>query len=146
MITEVDAGSLPIAARVHAESWRASHRSFCSAEFVALHTPERQAAYLQSELDTGKRLFLLCAPEPVGLVSVCGSLVENLYVLPREQRKGYGTRLLQFAMQHCTGVPTLWVLSNNRAAIQLYEKHGFRATGNQKTLRDDLFELEMRNL
>lgn len=144
MITEVDIASLPIAAQIHTESWRASHKGFCTAEFIALHTPERQAAYLQSERDAGKRLYLLCAPKPVGLVSVSSSLIENLYVLPDEQRKGYGTQLLQFAMRQCDGLPTLWVLSNNQGAIRLYEKHGFRATGNQKTLRNDLFELEMR--
>ncbi len=146
MITEVCPATLPAAAYVHAESWQASHRGFCSAAFVAQHTPERQAAYLQAEMDAGKRLYLLCTPEPVGIVSIQNNLIENLYVLPQEQRKGYGAMLLRFAIERCNGVPTLWVLDNNPAAIRLYQANGFQQTGQRTKLRENLFELEMRKL
>lgn len=143
MVLPVTEENLLQAAAVHAESWRDSHRSFCSPEFVAAHTPQRQAAYLRGELMQGKQLWMLAEAQPVGLVSLWGSLIENLYVLPSEQGKGYGSTLLRFAMAHCAGTPVLWVLSNNLRAQSLYQRHGFRMTGREHPLSGTLAELEM---
>lgn len=80
---------------------------------------------------------------PVGVVSVNGCLIEDLYVLPEKQRQGYGTKLLQWAIEQCAGVPTLWILENNRNAMRFYEKHGFRLTGRINAITDGLSELEL---
>ena len=128
-ITEVDTSNIMQAAVVHAASWQASHRDFCSPAFVARHTPERQQAYLESKIAEGSRFFLLLANEPVGIVSVTVSLIADLYVLPARQNKGYGTALLRYAITQCTGTPTLWILENNTGAQRLYHKLGFRETG-----------------
>lgn len=134
------------AARIHSESWKESHRSFCSAEFVERHTVEAQAAYLRREQDAGKRVFMLIDDSPVGIVSVHGDLIENLYVLPSRQNQGYGTLLLRFAASQCSGVPRLWILNINEGARRLYERNGFRETGQRKQLNEHLYELEMRKL
>lgn len=131
------------AARIHSESWKESHRSFCSAEFVEKHTVEAQAAYLRREQDAGKRVFMLVDESPVGIVSVQGNLIENLYVLPSRQNQGYGTLLLRFAARQCSGVPYLWILNNNEGARRLYERNGFKETGRRKQLNEHLYELEM---
>ncbi len=55
-IEEINGNTLPIAAEIHAASWRESQRAICSPEFVAAHTKERQLSYLQDELGQGKRL------------------------------------------------------------------------------------------
>ena len=88
----------------------------------------------------------MCADgeKPVGIVSVEGDVIGDLYVLPDEQEKGYGTRLLRFAMGQCAGTPTLWVLDSNRRAMALYQRVGFRATGERHVLTDTLSEVEMR--
>lgn len=143
MIVSVTPQNLMQAARVHAESWRESHREFCSPDFVAAHTPQRQADYLARERQQGKELWMLVLEEPVGLVSVWDSLIENLYVLPARQRQGYGSSLLDFAIAHCAGTPTLWILSNNHRARCFYEKHGFQFTGRTHSLSGGLSELEM---
>ena len=143
MIVAVTPQNLMQAARVHAESWRESHRGFCSPDFVAAHTPQRQADYLARERQQGKELWMLVQEEPVGLVSVWDSLIENLYVLPARQRQGYGTILLNFAISRCVGTPTLWILSNNHRARCFYEKHGFQFTGRTHPLSGGLSELEM---
>ncbi len=52
-------GDIADAGRVHTESWRESHRAFCSPTFVALHTARRQAMYLSDKLARGARLYLL---------------------------------------------------------------------------------------
>lgn len=80
---------------------------------------------------------------PVGTVSVYGSLIENLYILPTEQRKGYGAILLQYVLKQCHDIPTLWILSNNNSANAFYKKYGFVESGKKKQLRNNLFELEL---
>ena len=42
MIVTVDQSSLEEAAAIHSVSWQESHRSFCSPEFIALHTTQHQ--------------------------------------------------------------------------------------------------------
>lgn len=142
MIVPVTEDNLVLAAQVHAVSWRESH-GFCSPEFVALHTTQRQMAYLRDEIQRGKRLFLLEDDGVVGIVSVCGHLIENLYVLPERHRMGYGTRLLWYAEDQCDAAPELWVLSNNMRAQSFYEKNGYHFTGREKVLSGGLKELEM---
>ena len=73
---------------------------------------------------------MLIDGKPVGIVSIHNSLIANLYVLPGEQNKGYGTQLLTFAIGKCTESPSLWVLSTNERAKKLYECNGFHPTGN----------------
>lgn len=143
LIVDVGEHELDAAARIHSASWQESHRAFCTPEFVAQHTPQRQKAYLRGELEK-KRLFMLVDEAPVGIVSVCGSLIENLYVLPDRQGLGYGTTLLEYAMAHCSGTATLWILDNNEGAQRLYERHGFRLTGKRNWITPTLSELEMQ--
>ncbi len=144
MIEPVTADSLTEAAKIHSASWKESHKGFCTPEFVALHTPERQKSYLEAEIAKGNRVYLLTDHKPVGIVSVCGSLIGNLYVLPEEQNKGYGTKLLAFAVCHCEGTPFLWVLNTNHGARRLYESSGFRFTGKTIVHSDSLYEMEFR--
>ncbi|MGI6192431.1 MAG: hypothetical protein ACOYI3_02540 [Christensenellales bacterium] len=75
-------------------------RGFCPCPFLAgvfagkllsPPAPARQAEYLQAELARGKKGFILYDGPTVGVVTMWGGLIENLYVvLPSEQRKGYG--------------------------------------------------------
>lgn len=144
MIVAVTDETIAAAGYIHSVSWKASHKSFCSAEFVEQHTPEAQTAYLRRELAAGKQLFLLVdAQQPVGIVSVDDDLIENLYVLPDQQRKGYGSQLLSFAISQCKGAARLWLLSNNEEAYCFYVKNGFLETGNRKKLKSWLSEIEL---
>ena len=141
-INPVDQTNLMAAAEVHGAAWRESHREICSPEFVAAHTAQRQAEYLKKELKQGKRLFLLTDGDPVGVVSVWGDLIENLYVHPEQQGRGYGTALLTFAEGRCK-TPRLWVLNTNEQARRFYEKRGYKLTGRETILSGTLKELEM---
>lgn len=132
------------AAIIHSESWIASHKDICSVEFIAIHTPERQKSYLASEIAKGAQFYMLIDEKPVGIVSVHDSVIENLYVLPSEQNKGYGTQLLAFAVGKCTESPSLWILSTNDGAKRLYERNGFKPTGNIIQHTGGIYELEMR--
>ena len=141
-IIQVDGHTLREAAAIHAESWQASHRAFCSAEFVARHTPSRQEAYLKGKLDACAKLFMLVAGKPVGIVSVTGSLIEDLYVLPSSQNQGFGAVLLRHAVSECAGVPTLWTLENNDSAARFYGRNGFAPTGRRNVVAGRLGEIE----
>jgi len=142
MIESVNEGNVARAAAVHSAAWQASHKDFCSADFVARHTPERQETYLREKMQRGARIFLLSEDRPLGLVSVTGSLIEDLYVLPEVQNRGYGTQLLRFAVRQCEGTPTLWILENNQNAARLYRRLGFRETGRVLRSSGALSEIE----
>lgn len=143
LIIEVDESMLLPAAKIHSEAWIKSHEAFCSERFVRKHTVDAQKKYLRNEIDNGKHLYMLVKDTPKGIVSVKGNLIENLYVLPAEQYKGYGTELLLFAITKCSGSACLWILDNNKKAFSLYTKYGFRVTGNKHQLTDTLSEIEM---
>ena len=142
MIVTVDPSNLSEAAAIHSVSWQESHRSFCSPEFIALHTPQHQETYLRKKIDNGSKLFIMIADKPIGVVSVTGNLIEDLYILPDYQHQGFGTRLLHFAIEQCDGVPTLWILENNKGAEKLYRREGFRETGRKNAITDGLDEIE----
>ena len=148
MIEIVDERNIAEAARVHSISWQESHRAFCTADFIALHTAERQQTYIADKIKNGSRFFLLsdqhggAEKKSIAVVSVAGSLIEDLYVLPAEQNKGFGSALLRYAVSQCTEKPTLWILENNTAAARLYRRFGFVQTGRRKAITDRLDEIE----
>ncbi len=142
MILPVTSENISDAAYIHSEAWKQSHRSFCSAKFVASHTPERQRTYLEGEIAAGKAVYMLVEGKAVGIVSVFKGVIENLYVLPSEQNKGYGSRLLDHAVKNCGG-ERLWVLNINEGARRLYVQRGFRESGEIKLLSEKLWEIEM---
>ncbi len=143
MIVSVDRENVREAAAIHSASWQESHRAFCSADFVSAHTPERQEAYLRGKMENGSRVFLLIDRIPAGIVSLNGSTIEDLYVLPEYQNRGYGSALLRFAVAECPGTPTLWILENNHRAEGLYLRAGFRRTGKRKAVTGGLDEIEL---
>lgn len=142
MIVSVTEENLPAAGAVHAAAWRESHRAICSPEFVAAHTAERQTEYLRQELAKGKQLWLLLDPEPVGVVSLWDDLIENLYVLPEKQGRGYGRQLLHHVVAQCPHA-RLTVLNANKFAYEWYLKNHFIPSGIKIPLSDTLWEIEM---
>ena len=143
MIIPVDETNLLQAAAVHSMAWKESHRAFCSPEFIERHTTDRQRAYLHRKMCGGTKVYMLVDEEPLGIVSVTGGLIEDLYVLPDAQNRGYGTQLLQYAMEMCTDAPRLWILENNTGAKRLYHRMGFRETGKRNRITDGLDEIEL---
>lgn len=131
------------AASIHSESWIESHRNICFPEFLALHTPEHQKLYLESEIAKGAHFYMLVKEKPVGIVSIHGGLIANLYVLPSEQNKGYGTQLLTFAIKKCTEKPSLWILNTNDGAKRFYKRNGFEPTGMIIQHTDGIYELQL---
>ncbi len=142
MIISVNKTNLIQAATIHSISWKESHRAFCSPDFIESHTPDRQWDYLGNKMNSGTKVYMLVEEKPIGIVSVTNSLIEDLYVLPDMQNMGYGTKLLQYAIDQCTGTPTLWILENNVNAERLYQRMGFVRTGRRNSITSGLVEIE----
>lgn len=142
MIVSVDKTNLHQAAAIHSISWKEAHRTFCAPDFIESHTPERQWNYLGSKVDRGTKVYMLVEEKPIGIVSVTNSLIADFYVLPDMQNMGYGTKLLQYAIDQCADTPTLWILENNTDAERLYRRMGFMRTGRRNALTSDLDEIE----
>jgi len=142
MIISVDQANLLQAATIHSISWQDSHRAFCTPDFIDLHSPDRQLEYLNSKMNSGSKIYMLIEEEPVGIVSVTDGLIEDLYVLPDKQNRGYGSKLLQYAIKQCTDTPTLWILENNTDAERLYRRMGFKKTGRKNAITGELDEIE----
>ena len=66
------------------------------------------------------------------------------YILPEMQNKGYGTKLMQFAISRCADTPVLWILENNEGARRLYHRMGFTETGRRNPITNQLDEIEMQ--
>ena len=143
MIIKVNEENLQTAAEINAESWQKSHSTLYSESFIKQHNAARQKVCLKNSMKDGKRLYMLVKEIPVGIVSIKDNLIEDLYILPAEQHKGYGTELLLFAIKKCSGKPSLWVLDNNEKAQSLYRKYGFHLTGKKHLFSGQLTELEM---
>lgn len=142
MIIPVDETNLFQAATIHSISWKESHRAFCTPDFIDFHTADRQQEYLRNKMNSGTKIYMLVEEKPIGIVSVTGSLIEDLYVLPDMQNMGYGSKLLQYAIGQCTDTPTLWILENNTRAEKFYRRMGFKKTGRKNSITDDLDEIE----
>lgn len=143
MIISVDKTNLLQAATIHSISWKEAHRTFCAPDFIEARTPERQWDYLGSKMDSGTKVYMLVEEKPIGIVSVTNSLIEDFYVLPEMQNMGYGTKLLQYAIDQCTDTPTLWILENNTNAERLYRRMGFMRTGRRNSITSGLDEVEL---
>ena len=67
------------------------------------------------------------------------SLIKDIDVFPEKQNVGYGTKLLQYAIDKHTDIPTL----NNVNAEGFYRRMGLAETGRQNRLQADLMRLDL---
>ena len=135
-IKPVDEQGFCDALEVYRVSWKESHRRICTPDFLENRD---YAGYLRKKMGT---LWLISDIIPVGVFSLDGENFGDLYIRPGSQGRGYGTTCIRFAMDIMPRL-RLTVLSDNHAAIGLYEKMNFRFTGNDTLLRDGLWEREM---
>ena len=136
-IVLVDYQNFDAAVAIYTDSWRESHKEICTKEFLENRDYK---GYLQKKLG---KLFLIIDDIPVGVFSMNEDVLGDLYIHPAYQGKGYGTAAIRFAIGKVPQL-RLTVLSGNQRAVFLYEKMGFRFTGQDVPLRNGLLEREMR--
>ena len=69
--------------------------------------------------------LLLDKDELIGSVAIKGDEIDDLIVVPKYQGRGYGRRLLIWALARLNGAAVLHVAEWNKRAVSLYEKTGF---------------------
>lgn len=109
------------------------------------------AEALEKEKDNAQRFFVV-AKDKGRIVGVCGGVEEDtvvhmasMYVLPGEQRKGVGGKLMEAFLGWANKDKTirLHVVTYNQAAITFYEKWGFVDVG--KRFTEDRFVMASGN-
>ena len=107
--------------------WRASMSAGLSMEDP--HSVEEHKRYFMTEVlpRTTVRLALLSG-RLVGFVAATPESVAQLHVRVGYQRRGIGTRLLDWAKDHSSGSLWLYTFARNRGARAFYERNGFLAT------------------
>lgn len=109
------------------------------------HTPEEDAEFFRS------RVYCDCvvwgafqSDVLAGFIAFRRDWIDQLYVLPRAQRRGIGTSLLSVA-KNAEARLHLWTFSANAPARRFYENHGFVAlketngSGNEEREPDILY-------
>jgi ribosomal protein S18 acetylase RimI-like enzyme len=149
---------------VHVESWRLAYAGLVPEDFLAgmlahLGSGQRFRFWRRQILCPESRFFV--APEEgriIGWIQAGKSRDEDspetleiyaIYVLPSHWRRGVGTELMMRVEREvpASKATTLWVLHNNRAAIDFYTRFGYRPDGATKTLEAGqvaLREIRMR--
>ncbi len=133
MIIEVCEENIVDAAKIYMESWKDSHKDICSPEFIEKHDLKYMTDYLKTKKEHKFEVFIdYIDQNPVGIVGINPEDEEIclLYVSPKEQGKGFGTELLNFALSKCKN-PYITVLDTNTKAIGFYLKRGFIPLENQ---------------
>src|SRR5215212_3027625 len=87
--------------------------------------------------DRSSRVHILeWSDKPVGYVAFNGEKILHLGVDTKQQRRGYGSALLEFASLEIFDAGTseahLWVLVDNHAARAFYRSHGWRDTAERR--------------
>lgn len=145
---------------IHVEAWRAAYRDLLPATLLdSLNVEERIESWTQwiarslsgSPTDGDGPVHRLIVAESAGDVVGWATFgggrdvgaeqrgeIAGLYVHPEHWKGGFGSVLLNRAERELTveGLtdPYLWVLAGNTRAISFYERHGWRADGQQKSL------------
>ena len=60
-----------------------------------------------------------------------------------QNEKGYGSKLLVFAMKKCDKKSLLWILETNTKAENFYKKFGFNRTGKSLDIGKGLKQIEL---
>ena len=133
MVFKVNETNIVDAAKVYMESWKDSHKDICSSEFIKKHDLNYMLNFLKEKQKQKYDIFIdYISEKPVGIVGINSADEEIclLYVSPKEQGKGIGTKLLEFALAKCRN-PYITVLDTNKKAIDFYLKSGFVPAENQ---------------
>ena len=100
---------------------------------------------IQNDIREGNVRVLRCDGHLIGTGSLEGNHITRVYVLPRFQGKGYGTRIMDELEQEIRKGYDRAVLDSSLPAYSLYEKRGYRTVRHEKLrLPDDtLLEYEV---
>lgn len=92
---------------------------------AGLHTAEEDQRFFRERLFKTCQLWgAFAQAELVGLIAFREDWIDQLYVLPKAQRRGVGTALLRLAQRAFPRLD-LWTFQRNAPARRFYEARGF---------------------
>ncbi|NLW43355.1 MAG: GNAT family N-acetyltransferase [Tissierellia bacterium] len=152
-ITKEDAAK---ASRIYALSWKIAYRNIVPQNYLDSLSLDRWTPFLKDSLFDG--YVLIEDGEYIATTSISPAREEemqgwgeiiSLYVLPEYFYKGYGKKLLEFAVSELKSQgfndTFLWVLEENRQGRDFYERNNFIPNGDKTIIKIDGKELvEMR--
>ena len=104
----------------------ASRRDAGDAIPPAVHTPDEDNWFVREVLIGERDTWIAVEGERVlGLLTLHGDFVDQLYLASTAQRSGLGSRFIELAKGERPGGLQLWVFQSNLAAQRFYAKHGF---------------------
>jgi len=93
--------------------------------FAKLHASEEDLAHFQKVLQSNHTVVVDKDGEIAGFCAFTPGWVNYLYVLPKYQGSGIGSRLLNEAKSENAALQ-LWTFQENQKARNFYERHGFK--------------------
>ncbi len=93
---------------------------------AGLHTPAEDRAYFRDRVFTRCEVWGAVDGEIIGFIAFREGWVDQLYILPGRQGRGWGSALLQVA-KTASACLQLWTFQRNAPARRFYEKQGFAA-------------------
>ena len=108
----------------------ASVQGLCAGQYDAeqiAHWFDGRDASIYTEGIAQQRLWLACAPDPVGFIEVDEHSIDKLFVLPQAAGLGVGKALLLHGLQalQAEGRQTVDIEAT-LTGVAFYQKHGFR--------------------
>lgn len=138
--------------RVFLACWRESYRGVLPAPAIEAMTDERALALWQRVLGSEVGEVVIAAEDEIlGVTRFaasgdCGD-VHSLYVSPKAQGLGVGSRLLGTASDRLAAKgatdAALWVFANNAPSLEFYRRQGWLPDGHERT-QDEFGERELR--
>ena len=104
----------------------ASRRDAGAAIPPAVHTPDEDQRFVREVLIGERDTWVAVQGERVvGLLTLDGNFIDQLYISSTAQRCGAGSRFIELAKQQCPTGLQLWVFASNLPGQAFYAKHGF---------------------
>ena len=109
---------------------QASVQGLCTGQYTAeqiAHWLDGRDATMYTQGIAQQRLWVACAPEPLGFVEISADSIDKLFILPQAAGLGVGKVLLTHALNtlHAQGLRHV-VIEATLTAAPFYQKHGFR--------------------
>ena len=124
---------------LHKTDWSQICKIHDSARKIELEGSASHEAFIPlKDCYTDEELFnsTICVGEfndiTIGFVAFDKNEITWLYVDPLYFRKGFGRKLLEFALKNMIKPARVIVLNNNFRAIDLYKSHGFKVVEEKK--------------
>ncbi|MBW7457990.1 GNAT family N-acetyltransferase [Paenibacillus sepulcri] len=134
--------------RVHAASYRDAYKEIMPADYLVKVAAEERARHFEHSLsqDMERTAIMLVNETAIGCLIINPSIegfestaeISAIYLLKEYQGSGYGTRLLDWAVERLKELGyikvILWVLQENKAAIGFYERRSFEFDGTEREI------------